>query len=52
MSHLCKDEKQEKKDKEKVKERKGEGKSYYKCEKCDRVSHKEDHLCKPKLVKP
>ena len=52
MAHLCKDEKQEKKDKVKVEEHIKEGKPYYKCEKCARVSHKEDHLCKPKLIKP
>lgn len=48
MSHLCKDKDQEKHDAEKVKERKAAGKDYFICKKCERVSHKEDHLCKPK----
>ena len=48
MSHLCKDKEQTKHDAEKVKACKAEGKEYFICKKCDRVSHKEDHLCKPK----
>ena len=48
--HLCKDKKQTEKDAKKVDERKDEGKSYFRCEKCQRVSHKEAHLCKPEKV--
>jgi hypothetical protein len=48
---LCKEKKQEAKDKEKVQARKDEGKDYFICKKCDRVSHKEDHLCDAKKVK-
>ena len=51
MAHLCKDRKQEQHDAEKVAERKAEGTPYYSCKKCGRVSHKEDHLCKPEKVK-
>ncbi|HEY3415472.1 MAG TPA: hypothetical protein VGM23_01195 [Armatimonadota bacterium] len=48
---LCKDEKKAKKDAEKVEELIAEGRSYYTCKKCGRVSHKEDHLCKPEKTK-
>jgi hypothetical protein len=50
MAHLCKDSDKTKHDAEKAAERKADGKAYYKCEKCDRTSHKEEHLCKPKKM--
>lgn len=51
MSGLCKESKdKEKHDHEKAMENKEEGKKYYKCKKCKRLSHKEDHLCKPEKV--
>ena len=48
MTHLCKDKDLAKHDAEKASERKADGKEYFICKKCDRTSHKEDHLCKPK----
>jgi len=51
MSTVCKDKKLAEKDAAKAEERKAEGKSYFVCKKCQRHSHKEDHLCDPKKVK-
>ena len=52
MSNLCKAKKAKvKHDAAKVEEKKAEGKTTYVCEHCHRVSHKEDHLCKPEKVK-
>jgi len=48
MTKLCKDEKKAEHDAAKAAERKAEGKTTYVCKKCGRVSHKEEHLCKPK----
>ncbi len=38
-------------DAEKVAEHQAKGKPVYQCSRCQRMSHKEDHLCKPQLVK-
>ncbi len=51
MSHLCKDKKQEEHDAKKVTERQAAARDYFRCKKCQRVSHKEDHLCDPQKVK-
>jgi hypothetical protein len=48
MSHLCKDKDKAEHDELKAKERKADGKTYYKCKKCKRISHKAEHLCDPK----
>lgn len=50
MSKLCKDKEKAERDAKKAAERKAEKKSCYECKKCGRVSHKEDHLCKPKEI--
>ena len=52
MTHLCKASKKKvAADAEKAAERQAEGKTVYQCEHCKRLSHKEDHLCKPEKRK-
>lgn len=36
----------------KAAERLAGGKACFRCERCGRTSHKDDHLCKPEKVKP
>ena len=51
MSGLRKESKEkEQQDHEKAMKCKAEGKKYFKCKKCKRLSHKENHLCKPEKV--
>ena len=52
MPHLCKAS-QEKvaRDAAKAEERQSAGKSFFRCERCQRISHNKDHLCKPEKVK-
>lgn len=50
MSKLCKDKDKTERDAKKAKQRQSDGKSYFECKKCERKSHKEDNLCKPKEI--
>ena len=53
MTTLCKaSDKKREKNAKKAAERAAEGKSVYQCEKCQRMSHDKDHLCKPVKIKP
>ncbi len=52
MVRLCKAEKATvKKDAKKAEARSEDGKKVFECSHCHRVSHKEDHLCKPEKAK-